>query len=123
MRIIKSNLVITLFAVVFLLQMCKPAQTSQSSTAPKATAAIVSYEKNIRPLMVERCTPCHFPQEGKKKMLDTFAATKTEANEIITRIEMSPDEIKFMPFKNKKPALTKEEIQLFKEWVKQGMPN
>ena len=73
--------------------------------------------------MVERCTPCHFPQEGKKKMLDTFAATKTEANEIITRIEMSPDEIKFMPFKNKKPALTKEEIQLFKEWVKQGMPN
>jgi len=27
-----------------------------------------------------------------------------------------------MPFKNKRPALTKEEIQLFSDWIAQSMP-
>lgn len=73
--------------------------------------------------MLGKCTPCHFPEQGKKKMLDTYAAVKTDVNEILRRVKLHPEEAAFMPFKSKRPALTPEEIKLLDDWLKQGMPN
>jgi uncharacterized membrane protein len=122
----KSKSLIFIAAVLLMvLQFCKPAQTTTADTSRKnvAPVVLVSYEKDIRPLMLERCTPCHFPEMGKKKMFDTYASTKTDVNEIIRRIKLKPEEIQFMPFKSKKPALTEKEIQLFSDWLSQGMAN
>jgi uncharacterized membrane protein len=121
----KSKPLIILAAVLLMvLQFCKPTQTTTADTKKDAPPAVlVSYEKDIRPLMLERCTPCHFPEMGKKKMFDTYAATKTDVSEIIRRIKLKPEEVQFMPFKSKKPALTEKEIQLFSDWLSQGMPN
>lgn len=111
-------------ALILLLPMCKPSQTTATDASTKTVSANpVSYEKDIKPLMLERCTPCHFPETGKKKMFDTYAATKADVNEIIGRIKLNPEDPKFMPFKSKKPALTEKEVQLFTDWLSQGMPN
>jgi uncharacterized membrane protein len=115
----KFALLLVVAALAIVLQVCKPTQTATVAEP----VVLVSYEKDIRPLMLERCTPCHFPETGKKKMLDTYVAAKADVNEIVARIKLSPEADGFMPFKSKKPALTEAEIQLFKNWLSQGMPN
>lgn len=82
----------------------------------------VSYERDLLPLMQRSCTPCHFPDQGRVKMLDTYEATKTNINGIIYRVELPAEDKNFMPFKSKRQALSAEEIALFKEWMAQGMP-
>lgn len=116
----KSLLSILLFTVsMVIFQNCKPSQAATSSVT-KADEPVLSYEKDIRPFMVASCTPCHFPDGGKKKMLDTHAATKTNITDIVARVEMGVEEDGYMPFKSKKPALTAEQIQMLKTWAKQG---
>jgi len=117
--------VLPFFIMFSYFQSCKTAQAPVVSLDAKKIPPelLVSYEKDIRPIMLASCTPCHFPEQGQKKMLDTYAATKSEATAIIERVLLPADDIKFMPFKSKKPALTTEEIKLLKDWVTQGMPN
>jgi uncharacterized membrane protein len=120
----KYVIILVATAMIMTLQVCKPTQTTTADTSKiVAPENLVSYEKDIRPLMLERCTPCHFPETGKKKMFDTYVATKGDVNEIVTRIKLNPEDVKFMPFKSKKPALTEKEVQLFSDWLSQGMPN
>jgi hypothetical protein len=83
----------------------------------------VFYEKDIKPIMLSSCTPCHFPEQGKKKMLDTYATTKDNIDEIIKRLELPTSDEAFMPFRSKKPPLTAAQVQLFRDWLKQGMAN
>ncbi len=103
------------------LQFCTASKSAQSGSREAAPDAI-TYTGHIRPIMVEKCTPCHFPKEGKKKMLDTYTATKNNITEILGRIELPPEDEAFMPFKSKKPPLTDAEIELFESWVSGGMP-
>lgn len=89
---------------------------------PKTVIANVSYEQNIKPIMMQKCTPCHFPKFGKKEMLDTYDATKEHIKDIIVRVQLPEDDVKFMPFKSKKSPLTANEIEIFKNWINQKFP-
>ncbi|UKN03735.1 hypothetical protein K6119_09550 [Paracrocinitomix mangrovi] len=82
----------------------------------------VSYKKDIYPIMERSCTPCHFPEKGRKEMLNNYETTVANIDEIIKRIQLKPNDIKFMPYKQKKQALSAEEIALLKNWQAQGMP-
>ncbi len=82
---------------------------------------VVSYEKDILPLMERSCTPCHFPEEGRVKMLDNYEATKANINGILYRVQLPSDDENFMPFKNKRAPFSAEEVELFKKWMEQGM--
>jgi hypothetical protein len=42
--------------------------------------------------------------------------------DILERVMLPVTDIKYMPFKEKKPAWTQEEITTFKNWMRQGMP-
>ena len=119
---IKNRGLLFVFAAMLALplQFCTASKSAQSATREAAPDAI-TYTGHIRPIMVEKCTPCHFPKEGKKKMLDTYEATRNNIVEILGRIELSPEDEAFMPFKSKKPPLTAEEIELFETWMSSGM--
>ena len=119
---LNSLSVVVFFALIILFQFCKPAQQASTATSAPIVASI-TYEKDIRPIMLNSCTPCHFPEQGKKKMLDTYAATRDNINDIIQRVQLPTTEEKYMPFRSKKPALTADQVKLLKDWVKQGMAN
>ena len=115
-RIVFSFLFILAFST---LQFCK---SSQKATTKKSEP-IISYSQNIAPILERSCTPCHFPEQGKKKMLNTYDAVKENIDDILRRVQLDVSDKEYMPFKSKKPALSKEEIDVLNGWVKQKMPN
>lgn len=97
--------------------------------------AKVSFNKNIRPLLSNKCFHCHGPdeedrkaklrldtREGALKEKDGFAAIvpgNIKDSELIYRI-LSNDEDEVMPPPGKGEPFTKDEIELFKQWIKEG---
>ena len=99
-----------------------------------ATTALgdpVKFEREIRPLLVDRCFSCHGPDAEKRKAdlrLDIEEEAKKfaispgdpEDSELITRI-FSDDKKKRMPSaKSEKEPLTEEEAELFRRWIEEG---
>ncbi|MCF7825425.1 MAG: hypothetical protein K9M55_03735 [Candidatus Marinimicrobia bacterium] len=81
----------------------------------------VSYADHIQPLMEISCTPCHWPEKGKKKLLNTYATTVENIDEIIYRVKLPSDSTEFMPYKSKRLPLSATQIQLLVNWRDQGM--
>ena len=93
---------------------------SGSKKAAKASPKL-SFENSMHSTIVGYCSPCHIPEKGgKKKAYDNYANVKTDIDEIIRRIEMSPTEKGFMPFK-KTEKLSDSTIAIFKKWKEDGM--
>jgi mono/diheme cytochrome c family protein len=89
----------------------------------KATAAApppkITYEANVQNVITTYCSPCHIPGKGgKKKDYTTSGAIKGDIDEIIRRVEMSPGDRGYMPFKN--PKLSDSTIAIFKQWKADG---
>lgn len=119
----KTNKILGFCALLFLavtIQNCKTASPT-STSSPVVPVSSVSYEKELKPIMVASCTPCHFPEKGKKKMLDTYEATKANIADIIARVQLAPSHEDFMPYLSKKTPLTAAEIKLFQDWAAGGM--
>ena len=105
------------FCSLMILQNCGSSKKATAAKTPE-----VSFGKDVLPIMQARCTPCHFPPDGRKQALNTYADVKTNIAEIINRIKLPHTDDKFMPWKNKKPALSDSLINVFTEWQKQNMP-
>lgn len=98
--------------------------TYQSCTSTKKVSsnalALVTYDKDIHPIMVAHCTPCHYP-EGEKDQLDTYDRVLSRLDDILDRTQRDSSEKGFMPHKLKKPALSQEELAVFFKWMEDGM--
>jgi hypothetical protein len=112
------KLVIVFFAMVaiMLFQHCN---SSKKTTTPAVMA--VSFEKDVLPIIQASCTPCHFPPDGRKLPFNNYDAVKNQIAEVIERVKLPQTDNKFMPFKNKKPALTDSAINVLVNWKSQGM--
>ena len=85
--------------------------------------AVVSFQKDVLPILQASCTPCHFPPDGRKEPLNTYDAVKGHFADVIARVKLPKDDPKFMPFKSKKPALSDSSVNVLEQWQKQNMPN
>jgi hypothetical protein len=103
---------LTVATTTLLLTQCK-------STKPVAALAKLTYEKDIQPLMSANCSPCHFPERGKVKFLNTYTAVSSSIDDIVTRIQLHPGEKGFMPFK--RARLSDSTINVFKQWKADGL--
>ena len=101
---------------IVLIQNC-----SGSKKIPAIKVTAISFKKDILPIMQLSCTPCHFPPEGRKQALNTYDDVKSNINAIIARVKLPQSDERFMPFKNKKPALSDSLINVFEQWQKQNM--
>ena len=97
-------------------------KTAQKSSTPVVTVAnpTVFYDKDIVPIINDRCTPCHMPPDGKVLPLNTYDAVKGHIDEVIKRVKLPSTERGFMPLKLKKPALTAEMIATLEKWKQEG---
>lgn len=82
----------------------------------------VSYAKDVAPIVAARCSPCHFPETGKKLPLNTYEAMVTNVDYVLGRVQLPRDDPHFMPWKSKKEPLSDSLIQVIKLWKDQKMP-
>jgi hypothetical protein len=76
----------------------------------------------VKPIIDAKCSPCHIPSKGGKVAnLDGYELAKNNITEMLVRVQLDSTHAKFMPFKNKKPALTAIEIGTLKSWQSGGM--
>ncbi len=131
----KITLVLKLSALA--LAIALPAQLFFYTTAQasKQTRAI-DFTREIRPILSDKCFACHGPDATAKKIklrLDSEAAAladlgrgrhaivpgQPEKSELIKRITHS-DEALRMPPTDSGRSLTRQEIELLTEWIRQG---
>ena len=103
----------------FILQFCT---TTKNAAGKNMKEPAVTYVADIEPIIKERCTPCHFPESGKKKFLDTYAAARDNIDSILFRVQLPTTHPKFMPFKSKKEPLSDSLITVLKNWKAQDFP-
>jgi hypothetical protein len=96
----------------------------------------VSYERDIRPLLAERCALCHGPDEGTREAdlrLDDRDDTirdreglfvvkpgNPNASELIARLTSRDDDVVMPPPDSGHDRLTPEQIDLVRQWIAQG---
>lgn len=109
----------TFFALLFLFG-CQSSQPIAETQQAVEVATAISYEQDIAPIISRSCAPCHFPDKGKKKPLDTKDAVKNNLTQILEYVQLPTTDEKFMPYQSKKTPFSKEEIDLLKQWKKDG---
>src|SRR5919109_4204091 len=107
--------------------------------APRLTAGAaqdVRFNRDIRPLLSDRCFYCHGPDEKNRKAglrLDTFEGAtkdrggyraitpgKPEESELLRRVTSHDAGEMMPPPAAKKPAITAQEAELLRRWIAQG---
>ena len=89
-------------------------------TTPVMSVSKTTYESAVLPLMLVKCSPCHFPSKhGFKTNFENFQNAAKYGTSMVTRIQLNPTDRGYMPFKNAK--LSTEEIEVFKKWVSDGL--
>lgn len=111
---------ILIFAMALVFIHCSTPKKAVGTSAKTSSESMISYAKDVKPIMIKHCTPCHFPETGQKKMLDTYAATRDNIADIVARVQLSQEDIKFMPFKLKKEPLSDSLILILRTWGKTG---
>ena len=99
---------------------CCKTKEKATATAPAVTDLSITYTKDIKPLMDRSCTPCHYPETGKKKLYNTYAAVSEDIKVILNRVKLPIEDVKYMPYRGKRQGLSKEEIALIEKWVANG---
>lgn len=107
-------------ALLFALSNCGPSKKATAEEMPPPPAK-TTYSGNLSTVVMDNCAPCHIPAKGgRKKPYDNFVNVKADIDDIIRRIELSPNERGFMPFK-KTERLSDSVINVFKQWKADGM--
>jgi len=101
-----------------------------------AAAQDIQFNRDIRPLLSDRCLYCHGPDEKNRKAglrLDTFAGAtqdrggyraiapgKPDESELLRRVSSHTPGEMMPPASAKKAAFTPAEIALVRRWIEQG---
>ncbi|MFO0941645.1 MAG: DUF1553 domain-containing protein [Pirellulales bacterium] len=99
----------------------------------------ISYNRDIRPLLSDRCFACHGPDEGKRQAdlrLDNpdgplgpfragdnaavLKAGEPDASELWKRITTDDHSIQMPPPESGKKPLTEQQRETFRKWIQQG---
>ncbi|HEX4950002.1 MAG TPA: DUF1549 domain-containing protein, partial [Blastocatellia bacterium] len=100
-------------------------------TPPSLSQTKIDFNRDIRPILSDKCFACHGPDATAKKIklrLDSEAAAKTvivpgqpEKSKLIQRITHK-DEAMRMPPADSGRTLNDREKELLTEWIRQGAP-
>ncbi len=94
-------------------------------------ADAIDFNREIRPLLSDRCYLCHGPDEAARQAdlrLDNFADATAAAikpgdadgSELIARITSADPDSIMPPRDSHKPRLTEPQVELFRQWIDQG---
>lgn len=79
-----------------------------------------TYTKDIKPLLVGSCTPCHVAGGTNSNKWDDYATAKGKISSIIDRVKREPGTTGFMPRNGTKMSASN--IALLEKWLADGTP-
>jgi hypothetical protein len=102
-----------------------------TATAQASRLETPRFNRDIRPILADRCFACHGPDSGTRQAdlrLDTpegahewaIVPGKPEASEVLTRVSSTDPEVRMPPAEAKKPPLSAREIELLRKWIEAG---
>lgn len=102
-----------------------------TATAQASRSEAPRFNRDIRPILADRCFACHGPDSGTRQVglrLDTpegahewaIVPGKPEASEVLTRVSSTDPEVRMPPAEAKKPPLSAREIELLRKWIEAG---
>ncbi len=91
----------------------------------------VEFNRDIRPILSDRCYYCHADEETQEAdlRLDTregaladgaIVPGKPDESELFYRITTDDEDDAMPPAKAKKPTLSAEEVEMFRRWIEEG---
>lgn len=84
-----------------------------------APATKITYNADVKPLLVASCKPCHVAGGSHPKKWDEYATTKTGITGIINRVTRDKGSSGYMPKGGEK--LSDANIALLNQWVTDGL--
>jgi hypothetical protein len=123
----KNNLVTVTLAIAGLAMLCTPATTFGAEPT-------ISFNRDIRPLLSDRCYKCHGPDENAREAelrfdVEAVVFAKRDAativrgqptkSELVRRILSDDDDVRMPPPESNK-SLSAAERKLLQDWVAQG---
>jgi hypothetical protein len=120
----------TLWPILCFLLFALPAAAAEDMS-PDVSAAEPRFNRDIRPILADRCYACHGPDSGARKAelrLDTQAgATEwaivpgdADSSEVISRVASDDPDVRMPPPEAKKPPLTAAQVALLRRWINAG---
>lgn len=109
-------LVCTVVLTAFFFSYC-----SSTRNASVGKPAPVTYAGEVKPILELRCSPCHYPPNGKAKHFASIDSVRSSIDDILRRTQLPKDHEDFMPFKMKKPPLSDTMINVLKRWKETGL--
>ncbi len=82
--------------------------------------AKITYDKDIKPILLTNCTPCHLAGGANPNKWDQFAMASSKITSIIDRVQREPGTTGFMP-RNGTMKLSADNIAKLKQWVTDGL--
>jgi hypothetical protein len=107
------------------------ARSAFGNEAAKAASAAIQYNRDVRPILLDKCFSCHGPDSASRQAdlrldqreaaIEMAAITPgdPDASEMIRRI-LSTDEAEQMPPPETKKKLTEAQKQTLIRWIKEG---
>ena len=93
--------------------------------APPALAQSIEFNRDIRPILSERCFSCHGPDAAHRQAglrFDLQDGAKAVGDEILRRVASGDPLERMPPPSSGKAKLSAHEIDLLRGWVAQGAP-
>lgn len=97
---------------------CKKGKVSPSKDALITEDKILTFNKNIQPLIRDKCSPCHVAGGDRGNKYDDYNTFKTLVTGVIGRVIKPKSDPLFMPKNGEK--LTENQIATIKLWMDQG---
>jgi Cytochrome C oxidase, cbb3-type, subunit III len=94
--------------------------TSCEKEDEPVVVAKISYDKDIKPIFVTNCAPCHLAGGANPNKWDQFDVAKSKITSILDRVQREPGTTGFMP-RNGTMKLSAENITKLKQWVTDGL--
>ena len=99
--------------------------------APAAAEDAISFNRDIRPILSDRCFTCHGPDAGAREAdlrLDTAEGAHEwaivpgdgDASEVLARVATDDPDMRMPPADSKKKPLNKAQVELLRKWIDQG---
>jgi hypothetical protein len=90
---------------------------------PALCAQTVEFNRDIRPILSDRCFACHGPDAARRQAglrLDVDGGAKAVSEELLRRIASEDPAERMPPPSSGKAKLTRHEVELLRDWIAQG---